>query len=84
MFLRKRVKALEMAYNILCHQRLRSEGIHFSTYTQNSERYLVIYGVGNGGITWSKHFVVKGVATDRGHNSDVIDDKDLFKEEWPL
>lgn len=84
MSLRKRVKSLEFGYNTLCHQKMQNEGVHFTTYTKDGEKYLALYGVGNGGITWSKHFAVKGVVANRGRNSDVIDDNDLFKEEWPI
>ena len=83
MRIKKRLEGLERAFEILVHQ-TEKEQIRYTTYMEEDKKYLVLFGVGNGGITWSKHFIIEEIADDKSINPQMIDNEALFKNSIPL
>lgn len=78
MRIKKRLEGLERAFEILVHQ-TQKEQIRYTTYMEKDKKYLVLFGVGNGGISWSKHFIVEEIVDNRSINPQMIDNEALFK-----
>lgn len=78
MRLKKRVEALENGFRLLANKKL-SDNIQFTTYSENGKKYLALFGVANG-VSWSKHFIVEGIADDKGINAEHIRNETLFRE----
>lgn len=83
MRIKKRLEGLERALEILMNQTER-EQIRYTTYIEGDKKYLVLFGVGNGGISWSKHFIVEEIIDNRSINPQTIDNEALFKNSIPL
>lgn len=79
MFFKKRIEGLEKALNLVSVL-ARQDHITYFTYSQNGKKYLALQCITNGGVNWSKHFIVEDVAKDRGINAEIIDDEALFEE----
>lgn len=76
--LKRKLNGISQAIKLLSN-RIEQERINFTTYQENGEKYLVLFGVSNTGIGWSKHFVVERIADGKGINENHIDNDSLFQ-----
>lgn len=83
MKLKRKMENLERGFDFVAKQSAR-ERVLFTTYKEGDKKYLVLMGMGNDGVAWSKHFIVEGIADERGNNPDKINNEELFKERFPL
>ncbi|MCD7724274.1 MAG: hypothetical protein LUI12_01755 [Clostridiales bacterium] len=54
--------------------------LNFTTYTDNGEKFIVIFHVEGDEVTWSKHYKVKTADEDRGIQNGGFDENRLFPE----